>query len=421
MMLGLKRGDRGREVLMLQRLLIYAECLALKGPCTTFFGPLTEKALKSFQRIHGCAVSGFVDQATFVELMYLSESFENHRPLPPGFTRPGSAASPVLLSLGAEDIIPGIKAKNMDVAILQVKLEELRLKGVHKSHTSIDGIFGPQTKRGLEHVQQSLGIYSHGNLDALTEVAIDSKLRGFGYNWQSIFQPVKMVTQSSQFHCWAAGLAMLKGWDEDYNNDRRPGQTHHHRAISHMRQHWPERIVSSDDIRNDPKRLTNENIDGIKQWTGYEVTGEGFELDFFIGVHALFKNSHREANDMPVIGPKLASLFQINYLGLGKNLPFHAFYKAMRNHDSPLLINFLLDRERFLQMKIQNSHFMIIAGMIDSDGTGKDGVLLIYNPAPSNGNYGFDANNNLQGKGSIYYAKFSEFMKTHIPYGVFVR
>ena len=72
--LHLKKGDRGDEVLNLQKALMLDSTVAPLGSITGYFDDITEKALEDFQLKHGLSVTGEVDAETRAKL---NELFSN--------------------------------------------------------------------------------------------------------------------------------------------------------------------------------------------------------------------------------------------------------------------------------------------------------------------------------------------------------
>ena len=66
--LNLKKGDKGDEVLNLQRALLLDSTVAPIGSITGYFDAITEKALEDFQLKHGLSVTGEVEAGTRAKL-----------------------------------------------------------------------------------------------------------------------------------------------------------------------------------------------------------------------------------------------------------------------------------------------------------------------------------------------------------------
>lgn len=165
-LLGLKRGAGSPEqIRQLQDTLMSLGHLAdirSNAGYGTSFGPMTETALKAFQKARGVAQTGVVDRATVVALAAAtgtSLGFDANSPFAPAFG----------LSRGANATgdRPGIKA-----------LQDALIAGGYapasmKTQTGYGTNFGPITEAGLKAFQSDNGLPSTGVVDAATITALE--------------------------------------------------------------------------------------------------------------------------------------------------------------------------------------------------------------------------------------------------------
>lgn len=166
-LLGLKRGaGTPEQIRELQDTLMSLGHLAdIHGNAGygTSFGPMTETALKSFQKASNVPQTGVVDRATVVALAAATNSplgFDAHSPFAPAFG----------LSRGANAVgdRPGIKA-----------LQDALIAGGYapasmKTQTGYGTNFGPITEAGLKAFQSDNGLPSTGVVDAATITALEN-------------------------------------------------------------------------------------------------------------------------------------------------------------------------------------------------------------------------------------------------------
>ncbi len=139
---GLRQGDRGAEVKLVQQALI-AKGIAVVGGADGVFGPATKAAVLEFQAQRGLSPSGMVDAPT-AEALGLSG----------GGTTAGTGGA-VLLSQGAQ----GAMVKEMQ--------QRLIAAGVYVAGGA-DGVFGPATTKALSDYQRWNGLAVTGVLDEAT-------------------------------------------------------------------------------------------------------------------------------------------------------------------------------------------------------------------------------------------------------------
>ncbi|MBS1153598.1 MAG: putative metalloendopeptidase, partial [Myxococcaceae bacterium] len=164
-LLGLKRGSTGAaQIKQLQDTLMAQGYLAdIKGNTGygTSFGPLTETALKAFQKAQQLTQTGVVDRATVVALARTTNTSLGFDPASP-------FASTFGLSQGANAVgdRPGIKA-----------LQDALISGGYApasmtTQTGYGTNFGPITAAGLRTFQSDNGLPSTGVVDAATLTAL---------------------------------------------------------------------------------------------------------------------------------------------------------------------------------------------------------------------------------------------------------
>lgn len=144
----LSRGSIGPEVAQVQRRL--TELGYNPGPIDGIFGPMTEEAVKAFQRMEALPDTGVVDQATWTQM-----GFQCISPPPPPPPRPRPCP---VLSRGS---------MGPDVERLQRRLAEL---GFYSG--PIDGIFGPRTEEAVKQFQRLEPLPDTGVVDHATWIAL---------------------------------------------------------------------------------------------------------------------------------------------------------------------------------------------------------------------------------------------------------
>ncbi|HHY83574.1 MAG TPA: hypothetical protein GX505_13000 [Clostridiales bacterium] len=151
----LKRGSKGSAVVALQQRLI--ELGYLKDKADGSYGPLTEEAVRKFQKAHGLEVDGVAGPKT-QSVLYS----KNAKPAGDSSTLPSRSGSPITRTLRKGD-------QGSDVAELQRRLKEL------KYYTgSIDGKFGSQTLSAVKAFQKDHGLEVDGVVGSKTRAALYS-------------------------------------------------------------------------------------------------------------------------------------------------------------------------------------------------------------------------------------------------------
>lgn len=119
----------------------------------------TKKAVEAFQRTRGLPESGIVDKATWdaVYEEYLEIKRATERPPSPSFfpTTPS-------------DYVSREGEKSSFVAIVQLLLRELSVLFDGIPELTVDGIFGPETKRAVEEFQRVSMLEPTGEVDLET-------------------------------------------------------------------------------------------------------------------------------------------------------------------------------------------------------------------------------------------------------------
>ncbi|WP_280637246.1 peptidoglycan-binding protein [Alkalihalobacillus sp. BA299] len=140
----LERGAQGEEVKSLQTTL--KKLGYYKGTIDGIFGPVTEQAVKAFQKSKGLTVDGIVGPNT-------REALSTAQPKP----------SPEKKNLKRG-------AQGEEVKSLQTRLKKL---GYYKG--TIDGIFGPVTEQAVKAFQKSKGLTVDGIVGPNTREALNKK------------------------------------------------------------------------------------------------------------------------------------------------------------------------------------------------------------------------------------------------------
>jgi peptidoglycan hydrolase-like protein with peptidoglycan-binding domain len=164
-LLGLARGSvDAQRVKQLQDTLMaqgYLADIRANSGYGTSFGPLTETALKAFQKAQQVTQTGVVDRATVVALAKVTNT-------PLGFDAASPFASTFGLTRGANAVgdRPGLKA-----------LQDALIRGGYvpdsmRSQTGYGTMFGPITETGLKAFQSDNGLPSTGVVDAATITAL---------------------------------------------------------------------------------------------------------------------------------------------------------------------------------------------------------------------------------------------------------
>jgi len=147
----LKKGSRGSQVIDLQNRLIKLGYLS--GKADGIYGPLTEQAVKKFQKDHGLIVDGIAGPKTLSSL-YGDQAKSS-----------GSSSSS---SSGSAQINRTLKlgSKGSDVAELQKRLNALSFNA-----GTPDGIFGSKTLNAVRAFQKAHGLTVDGIVGPKTRAA----------------------------------------------------------------------------------------------------------------------------------------------------------------------------------------------------------------------------------------------------------
>lgn len=141
----LRKGTRHNDVKVLQQRLKDLGFFHYKDT-TTYYGNITEKAVKDFQRSKGLAVDGIFGPATFRALNSANKGSSSSKPSSP--SRSGNLASSRLLRMGT---------RGQDVKNLQEALNRLGY-----SCGKADGIFGRATYNAVVSYQRAKGLSADG-------------------------------------------------------------------------------------------------------------------------------------------------------------------------------------------------------------------------------------------------------------------
>ncbi len=141
----LRKGTRHNDVKVLQQRLKDLGFFHYKDT-TTYYGNITEKAVKDFQRSKGLAVDGIFGPATFRALNSANKGSSSSKPSSP--SRSGNLASSRLLRMGT---------RGQDVKNLQEALNRLGY-----NCGKADGIFGRATYNAVVSYQRAQGLSADG-------------------------------------------------------------------------------------------------------------------------------------------------------------------------------------------------------------------------------------------------------------------
>jgi len=142
---GLKYGDRGPAVTMLQEALVRVG-VGVVGGVDGYFGSATRASVRAWQNHKSMAVTGVVDVATAQSLG-----------LPTGAAAPAAAPASTTGALAAG-------SRGRRVAELQLAL----INNGYVPTGGVDGIFGAATDSALRRYQQAKGLSVTGTADAAT-------------------------------------------------------------------------------------------------------------------------------------------------------------------------------------------------------------------------------------------------------------
>jgi SpoIID/LytB domain protein len=131
---------------------------------TTYFGTVTQGALKSFQSGNGLAATGILDSKTVEKIN--SELVRRKAQAPPVSQNPSPSAINITRTLK-----PGMVG--VDVKALQKALETL---GYFKYHTTTT-YFGDVTKQAVVSLQKKNGLVANGTVDSKTVAKINVLMR----------------------------------------------------------------------------------------------------------------------------------------------------------------------------------------------------------------------------------------------------
>jgi peptidoglycan hydrolase-like protein with peptidoglycan-binding domain len=153
----LRRGSKGSQVADMQKRLIQLGYLNDRADGS--FGPLTEKAVKDFQRAHGLKVDGIAGPQT-MGVLYGGKA------IPAGTS---SSVNRGTTSSGTTPISRTLRrgSRGSDVSELQRRLNELNFNA-----GAIDGSFGPKTLSAVKSFQKSRGLAVDGVVGPQTRAAL---------------------------------------------------------------------------------------------------------------------------------------------------------------------------------------------------------------------------------------------------------
>ena len=139
----LKRGDEGKQVEELQKLLKKHSCYDY-GTITGYFGVSTENGVRKFQSTHGLDADGIAGKATMNKLEASADK---------------KTTNPDSLSQGMS---------GDDVSEIQKRLKELGLY----TEPKITGYYGPKTEEAVKLFQQASGMKADGIVGPKTKTAM---------------------------------------------------------------------------------------------------------------------------------------------------------------------------------------------------------------------------------------------------------
>ena len=156
-LIGVSKGTVGSAAKAVQELLIDAG-VSLRGGADGAFGPVSEAALKEYQKDHGLDQTGVADEAT---LLALTGSV---------VAVPSEYAQLVGLRPGAlGDSVEALQRRLLDIGIT--------VRG------GVDGVFGPATAQALKAFQDQRGLEKTGIVDEVTAIALSknpSEVESYG-------------------------------------------------------------------------------------------------------------------------------------------------------------------------------------------------------------------------------------------------
>ena len=156
-LIGVSKGTVGSAAKAVQQLLIDAG-VSLRGGADGAFGPVSEAALKEYQKDHGLDQTGVADEAT---LLALTGSV---------VAVPSEYAQLVGLRPGAlGDSVEALQRRLLDIGIT--------VRG------GVDGVFGPATAQALKAFQDQRGLEKTGIVDEVTAIALSkdpSEVESYG-------------------------------------------------------------------------------------------------------------------------------------------------------------------------------------------------------------------------------------------------
>ncbi|MBQ8510052.1 MAG: peptidoglycan-binding protein [Clostridia bacterium] len=157
----LKLGDRGDYVRKFQNFLAVLGSNLSSIPevgADGIFGPMTEEAVRAFQRTYGLPETGVVDERTWNDLYNVYRGIVTSQPdiytASPAVPFPG-----YILTLGMQ---------GNDVRLLQTYL--LKVSETHPEipPIEVDGVFGTATRNAVSAFQQMVGLPVNGQVNVLT-------------------------------------------------------------------------------------------------------------------------------------------------------------------------------------------------------------------------------------------------------------
>lgn len=156
----LAQNDSGTEVVRVQDRL--AELGYFDASSTGFFGPITTRAVQSFQRSQGLTPDGVVGAQTIAALFNTPS---------PASTTPQTPSTPAISSSPESQSSSFTAEANPSTAQLQ---QDLLLLGFDVG--KVDGLFGDKTVSALKAFQTSVGLEPNGFPDIATLEALESSI-----------------------------------------------------------------------------------------------------------------------------------------------------------------------------------------------------------------------------------------------------
>jgi len=236
--------------------------------------------------------------------------------------------------------------QGMDVAVLQFQLRQFRDKhrlifGVEAFDAPyVDGVFERHTHEAVMKFQRLMGIYPSGVANPDTRKALSSKLSGYGVAPPIVVDHnITLVTQPTDWDCWAAATAMMTGL-----------------SVKDVFAKTPNNIRT----QNPGNSIWGDMYDAL---TSRRSGGPSMGVESGKGIDERFASTFNFRQYAPM------------------TWTVSAFREELRK--SPLMLAMLSDREKYLKKESSMGHAVVISAMVsDNSLSGSGTYIMMLDPWP---------------------------------------